>query len=64
VTYLLDVRAMALGEQVTPTEYRSFHCPGAIERTLLRSVAISPAVRGWGSRSFRTVSRGWNSEQA
>jgi hypothetical protein len=45
VTYLLDKRAMTLGQQVTPTEYRSLHYPRAIERTLLRSVAI-PTARG------------------
>jgi hypothetical protein len=42
MTYLLDARVMALGQQVTPTESRSLHCPRAIERTLLRSVAIHP----------------------
>jgi len=53
---MLDARAMAVGEQVTPTEFRPFHCPRAIERTLLRSVANPPTIRGWDSRSFRTVS--------
>ena len=32
VTYLLGARAMALGEQVTPMEFRSLHCPRAIDR--------------------------------
>ena len=53
---MLDARAMAVGEQVTPTEFRALHCPHAIERTLLRSVAIPPTIHGWDSRSFRTVS--------
>src|SRR5436190_11869481 len=44
VTCLSDSRAIALGEQVTPTEYRSFHCLRAIERTLLRSVLGIPAT--------------------
>jgi len=39
---MLDARAMAVGEQVTPTEFRALHCPHAIERTLLRSLAIPP----------------------
>jgi hypothetical protein len=47
---------MALGEQVTPTEYRSLYSPRAIERTLLRSDENSASVSGLDSRSFRTVS--------
>src|SRR5436190_18967556 len=46
------------GEQVTPMEFRSLHCPRAIERTLLRSTD-NPThwPRGeWYSRSLRTVS--------
>jgi hypothetical protein len=47
VTYLLDAREMALGEQVTPTEYRSFHRPRAIERSLLRSGVVTPYGVTW-----------------
>src|SRR5437879_6035517 len=57
VTCLPEARAMALGEQVTPTEERSFHCQRAIERTLLRSVCNSTYwLHGWYSRRFRTAS--------
>src|SRR5688572_29269486 len=35
------MRARSVGEQVTRTEFRSFHCPRVIERSLLRSYAIT-----------------------
>ena len=46
---------MVFGEQVTPTEFRPFHHPRAIERTLLRSVAI-PRCPWGGILEFPTVS--------
>jgi hypothetical protein len=44
----LNVRAMALGEQVTPTEFRSFHCPRAIERSLLTEWGQSHSLAAGG----------------
>ena len=62
MTYLVDARVRAVGEQVTPTEFRSFRYPLAIERTLLRSVGNSTHCPWVGFPELSDIlCRGWYS---